>query len=56
MIVRKPVRLMKQLGLLPRDEHLRRQKVIRSSSSLPKAELEQHLARFERIRKYANYD
>ena len=55
MILR-PVRKIKKLKGLPRDEMVRAREVVRRGGQIPKPELEAELARFERVIKYANYD
>lgn len=55
MITEKPIRKMKKLIGLPRDEVLRLRDIVRHGGGMPKIKLEQELARFQRIQKYANY-
>lgn len=56
MITLRPVRRVKRLIRdLPRDEQLRAQQLVREGGTLPRPTLEDELARFIRVVRYANY-
>jgi hypothetical protein len=55
MIVIKPVRKIKRIEDLPRDEVIRQRQVVAQGGKLPRPVLERELARFKRVKLYANY-
>jgi len=55
MIIEHPIRRIKKLENLPRDEVLHAQQVVKQGGRLPKHVIEKELARFLRVQRHANY-